>query len=204
MNLYGASGHCKVVIDAINSHDGADTIQAVFDDNPTSNYIANVPVVKVTSEAFIQKLNIVISIGNNAVRKRIAEAIAANYKTIIHSKAIVAKSAKINAGTVVFAGAIINAEASVGEHCIVNSGAIVEHDCSIGNYAHISPNAALGGNVSIGEGTHIGIGASVIQGVTIGKWAIVGAGAVVIKDVPDFATVVGNPAKVIKYTDQKK
>lgn len=45
----------------------------------------------------------------------------------------------------------------------------------------------------------IGAGAIVLPGITIGNGAVVGAGAVVTKDVPDFAIVVGVPAKVIKY-----
>jgi len=53
--------------------------------------------------------------------------------------------------------------------------------------------------VFIGEGTHVGIGASIIQGIKIGKWATIGAGAVVIRDVPDYAVVVGSPARIIKY-----
>jgi acetyltransferase EpsM len=60
--------------------------------------------------------------------------------------------------------------------------------------------AALAGNVTVGEGTQIGINATVKQGITIGKWAIIGAGAVIVKDVPDFAVVVGNPGRIIKYT----
>jgi len=50
----------------------------------------------------------------------------------------------------------------------------------------------------MGNGSHIGIGASVIQGITIGKWCTIGAGAVIIKDIPDGATVVGNPGRIIK------
>ena len=58
------------------------------------------------------------------------------------------------------------------------------------------------GNVEIGEGTHIGSGAIVIPNVVIGKWAVIGAGAVIIKDVPDYAVVVGNPGKIIKYNEK--
>jgi acetyltransferase-like isoleucine patch superfamily enzyme len=39
----------------------------------------------------------------------------------------------------------------------------------------------------------------IIPGVTIGEGAIIAAGSVVVKDVPDFAIVGGNPAKIIKY-----
>ena len=43
-----------------------------------------------------------------------------------------------------------------------------------------------------------------MPGVTIGKYAIVGAGAIVTKDVPDYAVVVGVPARVIKTLDEDK
>ena len=45
-------------------------------------------------------------------------------------------------------------------------------------------------------------GAIILPGVTIGEGAIVGAGAVVTKDVPDYAVVVGSPAKMIKNRDK--
>ena len=96
------------------------------------------------------------------------------------------------------ANAVINPNAKIGKHCIVNTSSVIEHDCIVRDFAHISPGASLAGNVTIEEGAHIGIGASIIQGIKIGQWAIVGAGAVVIKDVPDFATVVGNPTRIIK------
>ena len=43
----------------------------------------------------------------------------------------------------------------------------------------------------------IGSNATIVPGVTIGEGALVGAGAVVTRDVPDGATVVGNPAKLL-------
>ena len=43
----------------------------------------------------------------------------------------------------------------------------------------------------------IGVGCKILKGVTIGEGAVVGAGSVVTKDVPPFAIVGGNPAKVI-------
>ena len=88
------------------------------------------------------------------------------------------------------------------EFCIINSGAVVEHDVRLGDFVHIAPNAVLTGNVTIDEGTQVGTGASVIPGIKIGKWASIGAGAVIIEDVPDFAVLVGNPGKIIKYLDE--
>lgn len=52
--------------------------------------------------------------------------------------------------------------------------------------------------VRICEGAFVGLGAMIMPGVTVGKHAIVGAGAIVTKDVPDYATVVGAPARIVK------
>lgn len=49
----------------------------------------------------------------------------------------------------------------------------------------------------VGKGASIGAGAVILPGVTIGKGAMIGAGAVVTRDVPDNATVVGNPARIL-------
>ncbi len=53
--------------------------------------------------------------------------------------------------------------------------------------------------VRINDDAWIAAGAMVLRGVTVGKAAIVGAGAVVTHDVPPFAIVAGNPARVIRY-----
>lgn len=52
--------------------------------------------------------------------------------------------------------------------------------------------------VTIGHDVWIGHGAVVLPGRTIGTGAVIGAGSVVTKDVPDYAIVVGNPARVLR------
>lgn len=53
------------------------------------------------------------------------------------------------------------------------------------------------------QGATIGANATIVAGVTIGKYAFIGAGSVVTKDVPDFALVYGNPAKVHGRVDEQ-
>jgi serine acetyltransferase len=50
----------------------------------------------------------------------------------------------------------------------------------------------------IGAYTRVGTGAKVLGAVTVGERAIIGAGAVVLHDVPEAATVVGVPARVVR------
>lgn len=53
------------------------------------------------------------------------------------------------------------------------------------------------------DGASIGTGATILGGIKIGKNAMVGAGAVVTKDVPENAVVVGNPARILKYLNNR-
>lgn len=59
------------------------------------------------------------------------------------------------------------------------------------------------GDIVVKDDVWIGLGAIICSGVTIGQGAVVAAGAVVTKDVPPYAIVGGNPAKVIKYRFSK-
>ncbi|MDO4179039.1 MAG: CatB-related O-acetyltransferase [Phascolarctobacterium sp.] len=55
------------------------------------------------------------------------------------------------------------------------------------------------GDIVVGDDVWIGHGAIIMSGVHIGQGAVVAAGSVVTKDVPPYAIVGGNPAKIIKY-----
>lgn len=58
--------------------------------------------------------------------------------------------------------------------------------------------------VVVRKGAWIGAGATILPGVTVGKYAVVGAASVVTHDVPDYAVVVGSPAKVVKTLDASR
>lgn len=202
MIVYGASGHGKVIIEILeNCNEPNITIWDDADREPIWHY----PVQKPIATGSPAENKVILAIGVNATRKKIAERIAqtVTFGTAIHPHTHISKRATIGAGTVIMAGATINADTQTGTHCIINTSASIDHDCILGNYVHISPNATLSGGVEVGEGTHIGAGASVIQGIKIGKWCTIGAGTVVIKDIPDNATAVGNPARVIKVKENE-
>ncbi len=197
MILYGASGHGKVIIEILEStNEPAIQIWDDAEKPPIWQYPVTLPLP--AGEPFPDK--VVISIGVNSTRKKVADKLrsVAGFGTAIHADAYVSKRTTVGEGTVIMAGVRVNPDVTIGAHCIINTCASIDHDCVLGDYVHISPNATLSGDVQVGEGTHIGVGASVVQCVRIGKWATIGAGAVVIGDIPDYATAVGCPAKVIK------
>lgn len=61
------------------------------------------------------------------------------------------------------------------------------------------PESKKDGDVYIGHDVWIATDVRILEGVSVGNGAIIGAGSVVTKDVPDYAFVAGNPARVKKY-----
>ncbi len=72
-------------------------------------------------------------------------------------------------------------------------------NCFWANAQHISGHPKTKGDVLIGNDVWIGRGVCILSGVTIGDGAIIGAKALVSKDVPPYAIVAGNPARIIRY-----
>ena len=195
--IIGAGGHGKVIADAALKN-GYTNI-CYIDDHATGD-VMGFPIIGTSTD--IERLNdgstdFIIGIGNNAIRKMIAEKYNVNWVSIVHPSAQIAFNTEIGKGTAIMANAVVNVCATVGEHCIINTGAIVEHDNVIENYVHISPNAALGGSVNVGTLTHIGIGVTVKNNVDICSGCTIGAGAVVVKNTNEPGTYVGVPIRKI-------
>lgn len=53
--------------------------------------------------------------------------------------------------------------------------------------------------IVIGHDVWIGYGSAILSGVQVGNGAVIGAGSVVTRSVPDYAIVVGNPARILRY-----
>jgi acetyltransferase-like isoleucine patch superfamily enzyme len=133
----------------------------------------------------------------------------------------VREDAVLGEGCVVGRGAYVGAGVRVGDHVKIQNAALVYEPAELGDGAFIGPAVVLtndlhpravtpeGGpkgatdwvpvGVRVLEGAAIGARAVCVAPVTVGRWAMVGAGAVVVRDVPDFALVVGSPAKPVGW-----
>jgi len=118
-------------------------------------------------------------------------------------------------------GAYVGPGAHLGDNVKLQNYALVYEPAVLGDGVFIGPAAVLTNDeypravtpdgrlktgddwhavgVVIGEGTSIGARAVCVAPVTIGRWALVAAGAVVVKDVPDFALMVGVPARRVGW-----
>jgi sugar O-acyltransferase (sialic acid O-acetyltransferase NeuD family) len=201
--LIGASGHAKVIAEILSEE--KKLIKGIFEKNEAIESMWDFKVnPQPDAGAWPRDGEYIIAVGSNRIRKHVAETFREelSFCKAIHPKATISNRASIGDGTVVMAGVTVNTEVSIGKHVIVNTNCSIDHECFISDYVHLSPNVAVAGDVHVGEGSHIGIGACVVQGIRIGKWCIIGAGAVIIRNVPDYAVVVGNPGRIIKYNKE--
>ncbi len=201
--IVGAGRHCRVVAECAELG-GWHRVAVYFNDSPPAT--APDPwTIDGGRDDLLERRDafdgVIVALGDNASRLHVHNELTAQgltLATLVHPAATVSPRATVGAGSVVLAGACVVIGASLGQAAIINTGATVDHDCELGDGVHVSPGANLAGGVRVGDRSWIGIGAVVRQGIVIGRDAVVGAGAVVVRDVPDGATVVGNPARPLE------
>jgi len=137
----------------------------------------------------------------------------------------VRENAILGEGCVIGRGAYVGTGVSLGKNCKVQNYALVYEPAVLGNGVFIGPAAVLtndqfprsvspnmdlkGGEdweavgVTIEDGASIGARAVCVAPVIIGKWATIAAGAVVTKDVPDFALMMGVPARRVGWVGRQ-
>lgn len=147
-----------------------------------------------------------IPIGNTQVRSKLMKATRKNgFETpnYIHSTADIHSSVKVGEyGVYILQSTIIMPLSIIENNVMISAGTVISHHSTIKKGTFISFGVNIGASLTLRERTYIGIGATIMTGVKeVGKNATIGAGAVIIKDIPDYAVVVGNPGKVIKYNE---
>jgi sugar O-acyltransferase (sialic acid O-acetyltransferase NeuD family) len=203
--IIGASGHGKVVLSVLQA--ASYEMLGWLDDDFAlqSKSLAGYPVLGKTDSIqkylAIDDLGFIIAIGNNLIRQKFFEECSRLGLKLLnagHPSSVIHSSVKIGCGNIVMPLVAVNIDTIIGSNCILNTSCSIDHDCLIEDHVHIAPGVSLAGNVKVKSGAFMGIGSKAIPGITIGKGAIVGAGTVVLNDVPDFATAVGNPGRIIK------
>ena len=120
----------------------------------------------------------------------------AKFVKLIHPAAQVSEFTSIGEGSIICPNAEISPNVSIGDFCtILNAG--IGHDVDIGDFTTISGGCFLNGGVKVGVRVFMGSGALIVPNRIIGDDTKIGIGSVVINNVPQGASVFGNPAKKI-------
>lgn len=112
---------------------------------------------------------------------------------VISTEVVLGSNVKIQNNVSLYTGVVCEDDVFLGPSCVftnvVNPRSAVNRR---GQYAQ----------TKVGQGASIGANATIVCGHDIGKFAFIGAGAVVTKHVPDYALVVGNPARQIGWMSE--
>ncbi len=113
-------------------------------------------------------------------------------------------------------GVFIENDVVVGDRVTIKCGVQLWDGLRVEDDVFIGPNATFSNDryprsrqhlpeypiTTVRRGASIGANATILPGLTIGQHAMVGAGAVVTRSVPPYAVVVGNPARIVRYTSE--
>lgn len=129
----------------------------------------------------------------------------------IMSNCIIGERCNIGQNVVVSPDVVLGSNVKIQNNVSIYTGVICEDDVFLGPSMVftnvINPRSAVNrkneyAKTVVKKGASIGANATIVCGHDIGRYAFVGAGAVVTKNVPDFALVVGNPARQIGWVSE--
>lgn len=199
--LVGGGGHCKAVIDVIESTRQWNIVGIVEAPGSDAREVLGYPVIGHDGELetlFKRCQSALVTVGqikSPNVRMRLfarLREIGFALPSIVSPLARVGRAATIGEGTVLMHFAQVGPDARIGVNTIINSRALVEHDAVVGDHCHVATSAVVNGATRVSNGTLIGSGAICREGITIGERALIAMGARVRHSIPDDMLYFGD------------
>lgn len=148
-----------------------------------------------------RKVGAVIAMQNVDCREKIVKELSDfdEWETLIHPSVSVSERSQVGKGCILCAGTNISVDTRIGRHCLFNISATIGHDCEIGDFVSVMSGANVCGHVVIDNKAYLATGSVVVPKMKIGEHAVVGAGSVAIRNVKPNSTVMGVPAKLVRF-----
>ncbi|WP_180980131.1 WxcM-like domain-containing protein [Vibrio diazotrophicus] len=148
--------------------------------------------------------------------KAICESIKIGQGTRVWAFAHILPDAEIGSDCNICDGVFIENDVTIGNRVTIKCGVQLWDGIIIHDEVFIGPNVTFSNDkyprsqqypekfaqTIVEQGASIGANATILPGVVIGKGAMVGAGSVVTSSVPPYATVIGNPARIVNYNTE--
>ncbi|WP_334067770.1 NeuD/PglB/VioB family sugar acetyltransferase [Nereida ignava] len=141
---------------------------------------------------------IVIAVGNTVKRRLISndlESKGAQFGSVIHPSAIIARNSKVQRGLIMCPNSIISTHTKIGEHTHINFGASVGHDCLIGDFVTISSHVDIMGFCVVKDDVFLGSGSRILPKCSVAKGSKIGAGAQVQRSLKTKSTLYQSSTK---------
>jgi len=135
--------------------------------------------------------------------------------TSIWQFCVVLKNAVIGSNCNICSNSFIEDDVVIGDNVTIKNGVYVWNGLRIGDNVFVGPCVAFTNDIYprskhrgkpvptiVKKGVSIGANATIKCGITVGEYAMIGMGAVVTRDVPPYALVMGNPAKITAWVDE--
>jgi sugar O-acyltransferase (sialic acid O-acetyltransferase NeuD family) len=146
---------------------------------------------------FVPVIHKVGQMVQRAARMRSLAIPPARLATVIHPAACIAGGVTIGPGCFIASNVTVQPGAKI-EACVsIRAGANVGHDAHLHEFAYMGANSTLCGRAVLREGAHLGPNSAVLEDRIVGRFAVVGLCSAVLKNVDDFSTVIGNPARTL-------
>ena len=116
----------------------------------------------------------------------------------VHPSCQVHPSTRMGQGCLLYPLCNVGANVELASGVLLNNSVVVSHDSRIGAAAYVSPGVVIAGHVDVGPSAFLGSGVLVANGRRIGANARIGIGTVVTFDVPDSASAIGNPMRLLE------